>query len=131
MTLNKLYGILALVLLLVGSHWWAYHKGGVNRENAIVAEQKAQADKQLMSDLERVSEDLKLALQRQDESEKRAMSLSATLSANQKEIHELQKDLQDANKEIDPACSKLTPARYRLYQSLYNKTPSTISNRNH
>lgn len=122
---SRAYIILALVLALAGSHWWAYHKGGVNRENAIVAAQKAQADKELVSELEKVNEDLKLALQKQGESEKRALSLSATLSSNQQEIQDLQKDLHNANKEIDPACSKLTPARYKLYQSLYNKTPSS------
>jgi gas vesicle protein len=129
--LNKLYLTLGVLVLFACSHFYAYQKGASNRELQIVTAQQKAADKEVTDKLIEVNQDLSLALQKQDESEKRALSLSATLSSNQNKIQELQKALQDANQEVIPACNKLTPGRYKLYQSLYNQEPTNGTSRDH
>lgn len=129
--LNKLCVALAFIVLLAGSHFYAYERGASNRELQIITTQKAEADKEVTDKLVAVNQDLSSALQKQDESEKRALRLSATLSSNQNKIQELQKALQDANQEVTPACNKLTPGRYKLYQSLYNQKPTNGTSGDH
>jgi hypothetical protein len=128
---NKLYTALAFIVLFAGENFYVYEKGASNRELQIVTAQKVAADKEVTGKLIEVNQDLNLALQKQDESEKRALSLSAVLSSNQNQIQELQKALYAANQEVIPACNKLTPGRYKLYQSLYNQEPTNGASGDH
>lgn len=100
MIFNRAYLLAGVLIILMASHWYAYNKGGTNRENAIHAaylKASAKAEKEARAKEQEYSRQLKKA---QDDFLSRQNRLLADASAARAESSRLQHSLADFRRQL-------------------------------